>query len=311
MIKSKIMDYVNQFRGFSRSFTQILGLLNHQILASPLSLSESRIIYELGKKQKATATNLSTFLNIDKGYLSRILKKLEHENYIYSTPSVTDKRIKMLLLSQKGEDTYKFLDQASQQQIEQLLAPLSNFEKSRLVNALTQAQQILEQHQQSVSLDQIVIRNNIEVGDIGFVIQAHAALYKAEYNYSILLEQYVAKGLVESLMLQKPNRNKAWICEYRYNKVGFLFLVDRGEAAQLRYFFIYPEYRGIGLGSKLMKLFIDHLKKRGFSTCYLWTTHEQVAAATLYRKYGFKLTEEKASDAFGKPLIEQKYVLTI
>ena len=50
--------------------------------------------------------------------------------------------------------------------------------------------------------------------------------------------------------------------------------MDRGEVAQLRYFLIEPQYRSIGLGTKLMTLFMDFLQQYGYRGAYLWTTHE-------------------------------------
>ena len=87
--------------------------------------------------------------------------------------------------------------------------------------------------------------------------------------------------------------------------------MDRGVTAQLRYFLIEPEYRGIGLGAKLLKLYMDFLRECGYQETYLWTTHELDKAAFLYRRLGFKLTEEKESTAFGKPLKEQRYDLVL
>lgn len=78
-------------------------------------------------------------------------------------------------------------------------------------------------------------------------------------------------------------------------------------ATKLLYFILLPPYRGIGLGKKLMELFMSCLEERGYQSAYLWTTHEQLLAAVLYKRFGFQLTEEKKSSAFGKPLKEQKY----
>jgi peptidyl-dipeptidase Dcp len=93
--------------------------------------------------------------------------------------------------------------------------------------------------------------------------------------------------------------------------IGFLLLMDRGEAAQLRFFLIEPEYRGIGLGSKLLNLYMNFLRECGYKASYLWTTHELFTAALLYKRLGFQLTEEKESAAFGKPLREQRYDLVL
>jgi ribosomal protein S18 acetylase RimI-like enzyme len=81
--------------------------------------------------------------------------------------------------------------------------------------------------------------------------------------------------------------------------------------AQLRYFLIEPEYRGIGLGKKLMAMYMDFVRACGYRAAYLWTTHELAAAAALYRRHGFRLTEEKESTAFGKAVKEQRYDLVL
>jgi len=163
----------------------------------------------------------------------------------------------------------------------------------------------------NVSLTELSIRTDLRPGDLGYVIYRHGALYSQEYGYTVQFENYVARGLCEFYEKYDPTRNRVWISEHDGRRIGFLLLMDRGEAAQLRYFLIEPEYRGIGLGSKLLKLYMDFLRTCGYKTSYLWTTHELYTAASLYKRLGFQLTEEKTSSAFGKPLIEQRYDLTL
>src|SRR5574341_894183 len=98
----------------------------------------------------------------------------------------------------------------------------------------------------NVLLDDISIRTELRPGDIGYVIYLHGALYGAEYGYGIQFENYVAKGLCEFYEKYDPVRNRVWICEHNNRIIGFLLLMDRGQVAQLRYFLIEPEYRGIG-----------------------------------------------------------------
>ena len=163
----------------------------------------------------------------------------------------------------------------------------------------------------NVSLEDISIRTELRPGDIGYITYLHGSLYSKEYGYSLQFESYVAKGLCEFYEKYNPERNRIWACEHNHRMIGFLLLMDRGEAAQLRYFLIEPEYRGVGLGSKLMNLYMDFLHECGYRKSYLWTTHELSAAAFLYKRHGFRLTEEKESIAFGKPLREQRYDLVI
>jgi GNAT superfamily N-acetyltransferase len=162
-----------------------------------------------------------------------------------------------------------------------------------------------------VKVDDIRVRNDLQPGDLGYVIHMHGQLYGIEYNYGVAFEMYVARGLAEFYRQYDPAKDRVWICEHGDRIVGFLLLMHREEnAAQLRYFLLDPEYRGIGLGKRLMDRYMDFLRECGYKSSYLWTTHEQEAAAALYKRYGFVLTEEKESTAFGKRLKEQRYDLT-
>ena len=163
----------------------------------------------------------------------------------------------------------------------------------------------------NASLDQISIRTELRPGDLGYVTHMHGRLYHREYGYGLQFESYVAKGLCEFYERYNAERDRVWVCEHNDRIIGFLLLMDRGSAAQLRYFLIEPEYRGIGLGAKLLNLYLDFLMECGYRQSYLWTTHELDRAAFLYKRLGFTLTEEKQSTAFGKPLREQRYDLTL
>ena len=159
-------------------------------------------------------------------------------------------------------------------------------------------------------LNDIRIRTTLKPGDLGYVIYRHGKLYGDEYNYDIVFETYVALAIHEFYKNYNPEIDRVWICEHDNRMVGFLLLMHReSRVAQLRFFFIEPEYRGIGLGKKLMELYMDFLREKGYMSSYLWTTDELPSAASLYKRHGFKLTEERQSTAFGKPLKEQRYDL--
>ena len=163
-----------------------------------------------------------------------------------------------------------------------------------------------------IAFKDILIRTELVPGDLGYVTYMHGKLYKKEYNYGLHFESYVASGLHEFYETVDSSRSRGWVCEYEGKIVGFLALVDRGEQAQLRYFIIDPEFRGVGLGRKLMDLYVEYLKASGFKRSYLLTTKELPTAGHLYMSYGFKLTEEKpAHKPFDKDVIEQRYEMEI
>jgi N-acetylglutamate synthase-like GNAT family acetyltransferase len=158
-------------------------------------------------------------------------------------------------------------------------------------------------------LNDISIRTELRPGDLGYIIFLHGSFYHKEYQYGIEFESYVAQGLAAFYQQYNPAKNRVWVCEYKNEIIGFMLLMNRGEFAQLRYFIITPAFRGIGLGKKLMDLFMAFLSDSGFRSAYLWTTHELPTAASIYKRHGFKLVDEKPSEAFGKPVKEQKYEL--
>lgn len=163
-----------------------------------------------------------------------------------------------------------------------------------------------------INPDDISIRTTLQPGDIGYVVYRHGKLYGDEYGYGVSFESYVAAGLAEFYKSYDPSKDRVWIAEHNGVIVGFLLLMHReGNAAQLRYFYLEADYRGIGLGKRLMELYMAFLRSCNYKSSYLWTTDELPAAAALYKKAGFRLTEEKESTAFGKALKEQRYDLVL
>lgn len=158
----------------------------------------------------------------------------------------------------------------------------------------------------------ITISTNLRPGDLGYVIHLHGHMYSEEYHYGISFESYVAKGIHEFYSQYDPDKDRVWICEDEGRIIGFLLGMHRGEdTAQLRFFLLLPGYRGMGLGKKLMELFMDYLHEKKYRHCYLWTTNQQATAAFIYKRLGFVLTEEKPSNDFGIDLIEQRYDLQL
>lgn len=160
---------------------------------------------------------------------------------------------------------------------------------------------------EKTTLNEILIRNKLMPGDLGYIAYIHGRLYAKECGYGLNFEAYVLEGLTQFAHEYEADRDKIWICEHSNKIIGFLVAAHREEAVQLRYFLFLPEYRGIGLGKKLMGEFIAFMELNNYKKAYLWTTNEQHSAIALYTQYGFILTEEKHSNAFDKMLVERRY----
>lgn len=157
----------------------------------------------------------------------------------------------------------------------------------------------------------VTIRTKLEPGDLGYIAYLHGRLYAEEFGYGLYFESYVLGALHEFATAYDPAKDGIWVCEHEKKKVGFLVAAHKGDAIQLRFLILQPEYRGAGLARRLMDLFIAFMHDRGYRKAYLWTTSEQITAISMYERYGFCLTEEKESKAFDKLLVERRYELAL
>jgi N-acetylglutamate synthase-like GNAT family acetyltransferase len=158
-----------------------------------------------------------------------------------------------------------------------------------------------------IKREDITIRTELRQGDLAAILSMHAEIYGKEYGYNLNFEAIVAKTLFEFFELYTPERSRVWICEHEGRIVGSLALLDRGDTAQLRYFVLLKDYRGLGLGNYLMNLYMDSMRDIGYTTAYLLTTDDLHEAVHLYRKFGFELVSSTASDAYGHTLHRQRY----
>ncbi|MBS1530629.1 MAG: MarR family transcriptional regulator [Bacteroidetes bacterium] len=300
---------IPEIRSFNRFYTDVIGLLNRHLLDTPYSLAEARVIYEIYHNPDVQASQIMERMHIDKSYLSRILQKLEKESTISRKRSAKDARSVTISLTAKGLAEFDKLNRSSNAQIEEMIGPLSETQKKNLIAGMGSVENVLNAKRKPVTLDEIMIRTILQPGDLGYVAYLHGNIYAEECGYGLNFEAYVLESLGEFAHQYDPAKDRVWICEHEGRVIGFLAGVHRGESVQLRYFILLAEYRGIGLGKKLMGAFMAYMREQSITKAYLWTTNEQHTATALYARYGFKLTEEKPSMAFDKPLIEQRYDL--
>ncbi|HVV54790.1 MAG TPA: helix-turn-helix domain-containing GNAT family N-acetyltransferase [Mucilaginibacter sp.] len=310
MIKND--PHINAIRSFNRFYTNIIGLLDQHLLDSKYSLAEARIIYEIYYHDGIQASHIMESMHIDKSYLSRILKKLERERVITRERSAGDGRAVLIRLTEKGKKEFARLNMASDKQVAGLIEPLAGQQRRELVGHMSAVRKLVGNGiGHKIDTEDVQIRTNLLPGDLGYLAYLHGRIYAEECGYGLNFEGYVLESLGEFAHGYHPEKDRAWICEHKGQIVGFLVGVHRGDSVQLRYFILLPEYRGLGLGRRLMDMFMACMRELNVTKAYLWTTNEQHTATDLYKKYGFKLAEEKSSIAFDKQLTEQRYDLEL
>ncbi len=136
-------SYINEIREFNRFYTKIIGLLDKHILNSRFALPEVRVLYELYNNEKMTASDIISYLQIDKGYLSRILKQFEKKKLILKVRSKDDKRSTHIALSKFGKSEFEKLNQASNNQIAGIFNQLSDEECKQLIEKMNSIKAVL------------------------------------------------------------------------------------------------------------------------------------------------------------------------
>ena len=176
-MESKNSSLVSEIRSFNRFYTNILGLLDQHILDSPYSLTEVRILLEINKMRECTANKLISKLAIDRGYMSRVLKRFENNGLIVKENFSKDRRITILCLTVKGKNILSELEDRSSKQVESLIGHLTESGQRELVDSMKQIRNALVG-----GLNPVTIRA-YEPKDIDYIINRHRELYDAEYGF--------------------------------------------------------------------------------------------------------------------------------
>jgi len=287
---------VAALREFNRFYTRKLGVLNEGLLDSPFSLAEVRVMYELHARGRATPSELAQALEMDRGYLSRLLARLDGQGLLQSETSQADRRSRTLALSRKGKTTFAKLDAKSQAQAAELIAPLDDGMRRRLMSDLLQMRRRLGD--ESAAAGPIVLRD-LRAGDIGMVAQRHGELYSREYGWGVRFEALVAGVLSQYVEHLRPERERAWIAERDGEFLGCIFVMEKdADTAQLRLLLVEPAARGAGLGRRLVDACLDFARGAGYRRIVLWTNNRLDAARKIYGSCGFRLVREEPHASF-------------
>ena len=294
-------EFVAEIRDFNRFYTNFIGLVNRNILKSPYSLAEVRVLLEIDAAGRCTARDLTRKLDIDPGYLSRMLSRFTKNGLVEGSVSPSDGRAKIVSLTDKGRDTFRQVSSESSRQVASILGELPEKDWLRLINSMRSIRSILSHGNNR----EISIRTH-RIGDLGYIIYRHAILYQEEYGLGPVFEDYLLEGFLAFSRSKQPGT--IWIAEDGDQIVGSIAIAGiDSETAQLRWFLIEPEYRGVGLGRRLMTVAMDHCRDKGYRKVFLWTFSDLHAARHLYKEYGFQITEEHPNDSWKPGIVEERW----
>ena len=135
---------VNKIREFNRFYLPAFGLLGNSYLGSEYSATEARVLFEIYTREGCTATNIAKTMNIDKSYLSRVIRSHENKGYLQRTISAADSRAYELNLTEKGIERTQDFIKKSNEQIDAKIKTLTENDCKRLMAALDTITDILK-----------------------------------------------------------------------------------------------------------------------------------------------------------------------
>ncbi|MGY0024169.1 bifunctional helix-turn-helix transcriptional regulator/GNAT family N-acetyltransferase [Streptomyces sp. cg35] len=304
---------VQDIRSFNRFYTNLVGALDHsRHLYAPYTLTEARVLYELAHSERLDAADLRAQLNLDAGYLSRILGRFERDGLVERASSERDSRRRRITLTARGRTAAELLDERSREAVGALLATVPAAERARLTEALRTVRAILGDGRAAPHPENVLLRAP-GAGDLGWIVARNGAVYAAEFGWNADYEGLVARIVADFAQDHDPHLERVWIAELDGRPVGCVMCV-RDEApgtARLRLLLVEPEARGLGVGDRLVRSVIAFARGVGYRELVLWTNDVLKSARSLYQRHGFVLAGETAHRSFGADLIGQDWRLPL
>lgn len=296
-------------RAFNRFYTRKIGILEEGLLQTRFSLTEIRVLYELAHRDHPTATALGGDLALDAGYLSRILSRMKGLGFISRKPSRVDGRQSLLSLTAKGRAEFDKLDARQNQEVEELVAPLSIAQRAELTSAMETIERLLN----PPGPHEPFILRGPRVGDMGMVVAQQARLYQREYGWDERFEALLAKIAGQFIDEFDPTREKCWIAERGGEVVGAIFLVktEDPEIGKLRMLYVDASVRGLGIGNRLVEECIRFARESKYKKITLWTQSILVGARRIYERNGFNLVKSWPYRDIGHDLISETWELKL
>jgi DNA-binding MarR family transcriptional regulator/GNAT superfamily N-acetyltransferase len=299
-------------RRFNRFYTRQIGVLRKTYLDSPYSLGEMRVLYEIAHGRQPTASDIARALDLDAGYLSRVLRAFEKRGLITRKVSAKDARQSHLALTARGAKLFAPMEKRSQVQVGGMLGKLSTAEQARLVAAMATIESLLDAKAAAPAKPSYVLRAPRH-GDFGWIVARHGELYAQEYGWTDPFEGLCAQIVADFVNKYDAACERCWIAEMDGENVGCIMLV-KDEAplvARIRLLLVDPKARGLRLGGRLTEECIRFARTVGYEKITLWTHNNLKAARHIYEKAGFKLMRSETHESWGKPVISEHWDLEL
>lgn len=269
---------IAQIRSFNRSFTQRVGALDDSFLNRGRPLGECRVLFEIGQ-DGADVQELRDRLALDSGYLSRLLRSLERQGLVTVTARPQDRRSRTATLTKAGTAEWAEMERLSDAFAAGLLAPLSARQRSRLVTAMAEVQQLMRASLVTVAQE--------PAGSAA--AQVCLGRYIAELSHRFDAGFDPAKSISAAVAELTPPAGAFFLAWLEGEPVGCAALKIKSDTlGEVKRMWVAPTARGLGLGRRLLAVVEDAARQQGLSLLRLETNKSLTEAQSLYRASGYE-----------------------
>lgn len=297
-------------RAFNRFYTNVIGLVHGMYLDMPYSLTEARLLYEMARRDVTRVADLRRALDIDAGYLSRVLGRFEADGLVTRQRSAADARRQDVALTSAGLAAAAELDARSDSQVGELLAGV---DRPRVLTAMREITDLLSADGADARpRARTVVLRPPAPGDLGWVLQRHGAVYAAEYGWNSEFEAYVARIIAEYLTDSDPRRTAGWVAELDGVPAGFVCCVPEDDSTtRLRLLLVESWARGLGIGGRLVDEVLRFARQAGYEGIVLSTVSVLASARRIYQRAGFTLVREQPEHSYGHDLMAEDWARSL
>lgn len=305
--------HIDIMRSAARHIVRELGFMQKGLAGTELSPSAVHTIIELGYGTVTNASGLGALLHLEKSSVSRLVQKLENEGLIEIGPDTTDKRSRILSLTQEGKILLGEVERFARQQLRSALDVLSASDVAQIETGLVLFAKALNSENQPTlaAVADIEVHQGYHPGVIASVTHLHASFYSDNYGFGAVFERKVATEMSEFMARINKPMNATFSAYLGAELLGSVSLdsEDLGEGvSHLRWFIVSPKAQGMGIGNLLIGKATSFVDQLAIARIRLWTFKGLDAARHLYEKHGFELAHETPGAQWGTQVIEQEFV---
>lgn len=287
---------VERIRRFNRTVTQRIGALHDRFMARDRPLGEARVLWEIGP-DGASVRTLRERLDLDSGYLSRLLRSLEKDGMAIVGPHPHDRRVRIARLTEAGLGERAELDRLSDGLARSFLEPLNESQRARLVEALGVAERLL-----TAGLVEFHVADPTSA-EARYCIDAYFEELDRRFDEGFDPSRSISADADEltepaGLLLIARLHGKPVGC-------GALKLHD-DQPSEIKRMWVDPSARGLGLGRRLLQELEARARIHNTTTVRLETSRHLHEAINLYRSAGYEEVDPFNDESYAHHWFEKR-----